>query len=461
MVLSGRVPWHRALELTFENDFRRLIKMSTSCARAIGSAASVFAFLVHGDRDIPKEWRSNCHMRFEKSYGTGYIFLAQSQFPELAILDNDMRLAARAPSVESAKAEYEAQISKLAIGCQCRICCLIPLSMANVKKNEAPYCLIALLETTIVMTRSLAGILSDMSPMRVGIESMYDMHVPKMRSFEQTSGLSPLQRIIENGIPGVIDPPLIYVAETIYGGQWYTERIRPESFISAIAENGLCYFLDGLREPTRSAATLGRVHIVVGRIEHLNRPYHKVQDAGETDPLFLGEPRQSPCIPNKDIETIKACSNGSIEILVKKEISSQNLPYLSAEYGVYVKDIIIGAFGPSRTVLSMCRNEGRVSCSRGACVHPMLELTRSKSISRQIQAAESAANSKHYSQIDMTPSTLHVFSSNLVTTSLAACKVWDPIIQQDECIPCCVQLAISNGWTDFGIICCGRSTRVR
>ena len=455
-VLSGRVPWQRALELTFGNDFKRLTRMAHSCSRAIGSAAAIFASLVRGDRDIPMEWRRNCHMRFPQSYGTGYVYLAQSSFPELEILDAGMRSAARASSFDEARREYEVHIESLSMGCECGICCPTLKSADNERSKDTAYCLVALVETIIVTIRSLSGILSEISPMRAGLEAMYDTHLLKMRTFGRRNDLSPFQRIIENGIPATTDLPLLYIAESIYGGHRCTERLTSKSFMSAIAENGLCYFLDILREPTRSAATLGRVNVVVGRIEHLERPYHKVQDAGETDPPFSGEPRNVPCIPQDDLDLIKNCSNSTLEVLVKEIIPSLPLPHLSVEYGVNVKGTIIGTFGPSRAVLSMCQNEGIVSCARGACVHPILELARSASVLKHIRTAESAAATSHYRKIMMDTSTLHIFSGDIVTTSLAACKVWDPIIQQDECMACCVQTAIQSGWTDFGIICCGR-----
>lgn len=459
-ILSGRVPWQRSLEFTFGNDFRRLMKMAHSCGRAVGNTAAIFAFLAHGDLSTQMEWRLNCQMRFAEGYGTGYVHLARTRFPELEVLDDNMRSAARAVSFDEAKREYEAQIASLTMGCGCRICCPSPRTADDGKQNNGAYCLVAMLETIIVTVRSLSGILSDLFPMHSGLEAMYDMQVPRMRSFERTTELSPLHRIIESGIPSKTDPPLLNLAETIYGGKRYYETIEPTEFISAIAENGLCYFLDTLREPTRSAATLSRVNIVVGRIEHLGRPYHKVQDAGETDPLFAGEPRPTSCIPGKCLDTIKACSNSTLELLVKENISLQRLSYLSAEYGVNVKNAIIGSFGPSRTVLSMCRNEGLVSCSRGPCIDPILENCKSSSILGHVQAAESAAATRHYTKIDMDVCALHIFSGDLATTWLAACMVWDPIIQQDECIGCCVQTAIRNGWTDFGIICCGRFPKV-
>ena len=89
-----------------------------------------------------------------------------------------------------------------------------------------------------------------------------------------------------NGIPIVEDRPLLNIAETMYGGRRHAGVILPSHFISAIPENGLCSFLDILKEPGRTAAPVGRVKIITGRIEHLGRPYHQVQDAGDTEPPF-------------------------------------------------------------------------------------------------------------------------------------------------------------------------------
>lgn len=123
-----------------------------------------------------------------------------------------------------------------------------------------------------------------------------------------------------------------------------------------------------------------------------------------------------------------------------------------------VDNAIIGSFGPSRTVQSLSRSEGLLSCSpNGACTHPILELSRSNSIGELIQRAKHAAATGHYSAIDSDGTIFHILSGDRVSICLAACKVWDPIVQQDECMACCVQAAIQNGWTNFGVICCGPS----
>ena len=410
-ILSGRVPWQKALELVFGSDFRRLMRIAHSCARAIGSAAAAFSFLVQSDSDIPFKWRQDCQIRFPESYGSAYVHFAQTLFPELETLNDGMRSAVHLPTFGAAKREYEIQIASIAMACNCSRCCPLPQSTHDLRRGSGAYCLIALLETIIIIVRSLSGIMSDISPMRAGLEAMYDMHVRKLIPFEQPSDLSPIQRIIENGISEVIDDPLLNIAETIYGGRRHLAYRHPSHFISAIAENGLCYFLDILREPGRAAATVGRVNVIAGRIEHLGRPYHKIQDGGHPDPAFAGKRDHGiPCIFPEDLKTIGRCTNSTVDLLVQETLSADHIPYLSAEYGVNVDNSIIGTFGPGRTVQSLSRNEGLVACSRdGACNHGFLEL-RSDSINGLIQRAKHAAAAGHYSAIDSDGTSLHIFT---------------------------------------------------
>lgn len=116
-IRSGRVPWQKAPEPVLGNDFRRLMRIAHSCARAIGSAAAAFAFLVRGDCDIPMEWRLNCQIRFPESCGSASVHLAQTQFPDLETLNDGMRSAVRLPTFDPAKREYEIQIASIAMAC--------------------------------------------------------------------------------------------------------------------------------------------------------------------------------------------------------------------------------------------------------------------------------------------------------------------------------------------------------
>ncbi len=441
-ILSGRVPWEKAFDYTFNNDFKRLMKLETDFGKAIGCAARIYRALFEADGSLPQEWLRDCHSYFPNSYGPAYVQFALTRFPELEPLRHIMCSAASTQTANEACSQFEAHMKVIQSECECREC--YPVALSDEGARLPTFCLVYLAYSIMRTSRALSGMITEVCPMRAGLETMF-WDVPRRRQ----SLLLPTN-IIEQGQStwhtGSGTKMLLQLADTIFSGDgvWRMEGFK--NWISAIAQNGLCYYFDILVEPSFGANRAALVHITPGSIEHRGRAYTLLRDSGADIPPYTGS--QGP--GHYEIlhlgDELERGRGGQLEVLVEERLDG-----LSISYGISKDMSICYRFGPARAVHSMCRNEGRVSTCYGKCAY-------SPGINEIKETVRSCLESGHtvcrFTEKESQVGFLFVLGDTWSSLGAVA-QAWDPVIQRVECLACCIRLSKSTG-SKFATIIMGR-----
>ena len=434
-VLSGRVLWEKAFEYTFNRDFKRLMELRLTFGNALGCAARIYQGLFEADERLPPAWRRDCRSYYPDSYGAAYVHFILTRFPELEPLRDVIYSAARSQTAIEACSSFEAQIQVIATECGCLQCCPIegerpPLAPTN--PNDGIFCLVYLVYTILKTSRVLSGIVTELCPMRSGLEAMF-WNFPR----KSVSGIPALKvmNILENESTwheGTGTKMLLQTADTIFGG----DRIRQfevyRDWICAIAENGLCSYFELLVEPSFGAH---RIHVTPGHIEYRDRAYNMIRDAGSDHPPLSGPPGQSQRGWDTLMDRLEKGCGGQAELLVQERLDG-----LSVCYGVSKNSTIHHTFGPARAFHAICHSEGLVPACNGKCTYsPRLEKIR-EALETSLQSGNSLCQLKDdESQIEF----LFIMGDVLACLSAAA-GTWDPIIQRNECLACCIRYGLST-----------------
>jgi hypothetical protein len=445
LVLSGRVPWAQAFEVAFGEDFRKLIKMGQSFGRAIGCAGRIFEGLVRAEDSVPSTWLERCCNYFQDSHGKAYVGFTCAKFPELAHLQDIMMVGASTPSFETARADFEAQLSSLALGCGCQRC----ISGGDTSTELNEYCIVIIAQTIIKLISALSGILTELNPSRAGLELLYDLQLALIHK-QPRADPSFARLIIESDPACAQDPPLLEIAETIFGGKRYTGKSSGQGMNSAISENGICYYLDVLREPTTGAANIGRVHVIPGRIEYFGRPYHLLADGGSQLPRMYEAPtlERSPIYPDPTaevLEKIRSCSGGRLELLVKEHITANLSTKLLVEYAVSVNNAIQCSFKPAKAAYWLSRKEGLVVCGRSC-------KGSADSILQDFRDDHLSTSGDKSRRMTIGSNDVLMVHGGVVESYIVACDLNGFLVQRDECIACCARYRIADGSKYFAII---------
>ncbi|KAI9861032.1 MAG: hypothetical protein M1813_005461 [Trichoglossum hirsutum] len=333
--VGGRVHWKGALEGTFGDSFKSLLRMTTPFGTAIGSAGRIFTAIVEADADVPEGWLRNCSIYFPESHGQNFANFTQRRFQELSSknLGVEMLKAVRVSSYGEAKATFETSMENLASSCGCKVCS--PTNYTKSSNNPGAqqsahhYCFMALTSAIIRITHGLSGIdpVDDLHPSRLGLEYIYEMQqtiISRLRRQDGKNVLPITHCIIEHATPdmGWTEISLLRFAQYIFSGQTFHD-IPDDPGSSAIATDGLCYYLDILRNPIQDdPITLARVNVIPGYIHYKNILFHRVSEKSTN--LFSacvrapssskGRPRD--CVPEKVVQGVEKSFGGGLELLL-------------------------------------------------------------------------------------------------------------------------------------------------
>ena len=313
VLVSGRVEWKNALNVSFGSDFQELMRLRESLGGAIGSAARLFKGLAHADKFFPMTYRTACTSYCDASYGLGFINNTLHWFPELAKLKDLMQKAASA-SMDKARKEYELCISMFRRGCGCLTCQssttghIIPTGDGDEEMTPAPdmdesdeesildydpdrYCLVVLVETIICVSRLLSNIVLEdkaLLPVRSGFERAYGKQLNQRRcalggrraleeigqiafclDFDNNFTFGPM-----SGGDGALDIRIQTIL-SLFSGK---DAPLTSSNHSALCVNGITAFLGFLRNSSTGKETMSRIHVIPGRIVHDGKSYVKLTD---------------------------------------------------------------------------------------------------------------------------------------------------------------------------------------
>jgi len=467
-VVGGRVHWREALEGTFGEEFRGLLKMFVLFGTAIGSAARIFSALVNADEDIPEKWLRHNTIYFSESFGRDFVDFARNRFLELAAknIRVEMEKAVRIHTYKEALTAFESSMSGLANSCGCKVCSPATNPPAETQlKNPRDkfaarlpaqrYCMVAITATVIRLTRALSGIscIDGLHPTRAGLEYIYEItqtRISRLSRQDRKSILPMVCAIIEGAAPDLkwTEVSLLRFAHHVFGGQtFHDENDEPGS--SATVFQGICCYLDILREPFQDNFTaLARVNVLPGQIQFEGRLFSKLGERSTSlfDPTSFLQARPKCCVPDRVVQTIEQCFGGDLKLILTETISKDRSASLEVDYEVTGKTGECRRFGPARAVRSICRSSGLVMCRNDGC-------GSSQAIAQDLAVQLAQATSTIPAcKVVINNSTVTIFDNDHVVLLFAAFGCWEPLIQRGECIACCVRTGCRNGWAEFAVV---------
>ena len=440
-ILSGRVPWEKALEYTFGRDFNSLMATQEDFGIAIGYAACIYRGLYEGDENIQPQWLANCRSYFPDSHGLAYAHFILIRFPELEPLRDAVFRGARTPSMIEACASFDLHMSAIATACGCETCC--PTEPGNEHPVRRAFCLVLLAHTIMKTSRALSGMETELCPLRAGLEIMFWNTGGTKRPATSRENMIEEEEYYWHSMAGTM--MLLRSADTLFGASRMERPRALEDWVSAMADNGLCYFLDILINPSFGSGAAAKVHIISGRIEHEGRSYNMLSDVDCKSPPQGGpghpERGQSRFL-DRHLGELAKCYGSQLSVLV-----TQRLDGLELEYAADKDSTVVLSFGPARAVHTMCRNEGLVSCGRNSnCPKP----SEIEDLEKEI--VDCRASKKPICHLKDGEDEMLLIQGDPITRLAAAALTWNPIIQRDECLACCARHGVKIGSKRITII---------
>ena len=437
-ILSGRVPWEKALEYTFGRDFNDLMATKDDFGIAIGNAARIYQGLYEGDENIQPQWLANCHSYFPDSHGLAYAHFILMRFPELEPLRDSVFRGARTSGVTEAGGSFVTHMSAIATVCRCGTC-----RSKEAGTTGRAFCLTLLAQTIIRTCRALSGMETELCPLRAGLEMMFWKAIDYKHPATAQENLIEDDEYEWHSIAGTMT--LLKCADILFGASRMEIGRALEDWVCARADNGLCYFFDILINPSFGAGTAAKVHIINGRIEHEGRAFNMLSDMDAKTPPSGGpsyRARVQPRFLDIHLSELARCYGCQLSVLV-----TQRLDGLELEYALSKDSTILLSFGPARAIHTMCCNEGLVSCGRNPeCPKPP-EL---EDLEKEI--VDCRASQKPICHLKDGEDEMLLIQGDINIRLAAAARTWDPIIQRDECLACCVRYGVKNGGKRITII---------
>ena len=310
-LISGRVPWDRALGSTFGKDFDVLLQNKHIFAEAIGSAARILQAVAHANSNVDPVVRRGHQIYLGSSYGKKLALFATDRFPELKPLEHLMQPALRFP-FRKARTLFDSSMGKLRTVCdcyECRACVSQKDDASSVDTSQAsdgedPFCLPILVSAIISLIQSLAGIRSgDLLPTRAGIEYFYEFQHTMRTNQRNPLPMPKWARCIDSNLKDgfgesawLLDQVQQYSrgngqwtplnrfddAVTLFSGR-KIDITKELHTMSAVCVSGICVFLQSLESISERKEDLTICRVIPGHIEFSGHTYSRVADFEETD----------------------------------------------------------------------------------------------------------------------------------------------------------------------------------
>lgn len=270
-VLSyGRVQWDSLLQDVFGKPFKMMLHadLATLCGSALGCAARIFTGFVTSEEETDRaswsSYRKTWTYVNSGSHGQGFCNTVRQWLPELAQSQMLMDSMEHNLSIICSEAvnEYKRTIHGIAAACCCNGCALSSQpGLTPSHQQHRPFCQVILVEviSDIVQIVSALDMKTKILPTRCGLEGLYWNRVYKKRKEEGFDYLL-------NGLLSVKDRKPLMAAQELFTGRQISASYKHMGQ-SALASNGLCFYLDTLVSVSANTEQCNLVHVVPGRVE--------------------------------------------------------------------------------------------------------------------------------------------------------------------------------------------------
>lgn len=457
-LICGRVPWSSALSDTFGSYFKRLIEMSRSFGTALGCAARVFEAVKKAEGGFHGTPASDCCSYFTSSYGVGYVSFATTRFPELKCVRTHMDRGA-SKSTEEAARTYEACIVDIGRICGCKLCNAEP----SVEAIQGQLCLTIIVETILVVIRSLSGIsiAGQLDPLLFGLEASY-RHQVQVHAEDSTNGKEVLQQlgtvrfILELNFGTAPDGVVIghhlqirrlEQAARIFGrGRIERATHKENSTISAVSAGGISVFLDALLGVSDDPERVGLCHVIAGHISMDGRPFSYLSDLSDYNPEGMDYRSRNNQVGLYECPSLSDLQFRYVQVSLAVAESIDSL-----QVGILVKDAdsSTALIGPGQYTYKFLQCFGLVGCTGSAC---------------SIRNGSASENTNDFKIEELDRGSLAAFwhfRGDMIARVVALMRVetvpvtgecLQAIIRTEDCLDCCRNTAVNWGFENAIIL---------
>lgn len=454
--LRQRIPWSRCLQFVFGQKFKDFCCLRTTVANLFGSVARIYLALADGEVDVGEYSRGNFVGFVAGGYGTGFLESLQNILPEIAALNLRQEMDRVLPqSFQKAQALLEESLLSLQRSCQCHQCldAGIPNSRAGRQSRQGCLRALAVFIVALVRTVSAAHFGSD-SMLDATSQGLLDFLASLIFGHESSTGelLCLSTKTFYAYFPPHLDNIMGHIILLFTGRepQFILERkdnIDPKC--TALYQDGLCFYLEGLVCMTTRAESLRRVHILPGRIAWARSGNPQEYDSVTDISHF---PDATPTIGNVQtlVGTQEEGSRNQNEIvkgdLTAAVVESEKTRGLGFYYRIATPygNVIVQ---PGKLTEQVLAKTGLVGCDKSRCSSTIQD-------SMALYRVEDGWIIGP-PQEDSLPDSVFVDWTNLRTSDVGKLAAFaaqefvkigesinETILRRHECLPCCVAAAV-------------------
>ena len=448
--LGSRVPWQEIIENTFGTSGTRLLKTRYHFARLLGSAARVFeavrnaepaaadlATLEHWTSDIPGFGRVHASSSFGQELASFMI----TRLPELKSLE-DIIYGSLNTSFEEAFSRFEEAAQQIEIVCDCHACSDNEKTAKEGHGGE--FCLAALSSCLIRILHDLTFIHLDVDqlPFRNGFLLIY-------HEIKQLGWPSPLD--MKCIVSQFVAKNIFCTAEAIFTGLRKARDSAYRARSSALSLRGIVLYLGLLRQISDTPEEATRVCVIPGTIARdSGRISDYVLDGGSTISFSATVKRNAKYHPTnyQPLQNLTNKDTGmaglSLKLLVRETTKEF---FLSMQIFAPGQPNPVEEFGPRGLLESIAAASRNVHCRRSGC-EPL------KPPFRSIFTADGEGGILDKEETTERNVIIRRFQNNMLARcwainhyhiNIVANQFRPVILQQDECLSCCIRAALALG----------------
>ena len=296
----------------------------------MGSAVRIFRGPFVGDELFSTESGSSRRSRFHfrDSCGPNFIKFSAARFPELKSFVKDALLVeSEIQTCAEAFHTYRLAIESLVRFCKCDLC---KGTWSDSDCDMTTFCPAELAVTIIKAVRILSGIVTELSPMRAGLEELNEYTGrARRRGRAEDRQLQDPKRLIEwEGDSMISMECFLESAEKIFYGDKDRLSNGPRSPLAATAYEGICFFFGILQEPTALFEKAAKIHVIPGTIEYNGRQFTNIQDSPTLNAIKDNDGKRDSEIFHSLCRDVKECIDSSVQMLAQEDLDSTGSPKL-------------------------------------------------------------------------------------------------------------------------------------
>ena len=386
--ITYRIPWDSCLHELFNDEKVNILNSAALIGGAVGGLARIYKALKNCEVDVGGLSRTHFINFRSAGYGLGLVDNVCHLFPEIGTSK-----VFRTMALETLHTDVPSSIQRIcgSIGDLTASCCCSNCGSGNGTVTDHRSCHVAFLFfiSTVANVMGHTDVKSSINPSRNGLKRIYTDCCRKWtpgfsrqpsKLLEFVTGLPHGECFQDSPVYSIdflLDSLLQQVANIFIGPARHKElgpryHFREKTQCTAIAKNGVCIWIDALRNLSADAASMATVHIAPGRIVYKDWNYNSIWDLSHASVELLSSlaPADFGEVPTTMLREEPNQPHNALDILVQERAETGTIKLV---YGLDEKKFE-RTLQPGIMTEEILMATARVACPRGATCHDEMTL---------------------------------------------------------------------------------------